>query len=118
MRKREVRIQFRLSDKEATKFDDIVKKSGLTRSAFLRCLIRGLVPIELPPPDYFAFVREMHAIGNNLNQIAAKAHVLGVFDADRYDEVHREYLETMMTIMRAVLQHKEFDRWLPSECEE
>ncbi|MFR1166262.1 MAG: plasmid mobilization relaxosome protein MobC [Adlercreutzia equolifaciens] len=29
--------------------------------------------------------RELHAIGNNLNQIARKAHALGTVDAARYD---------------------------------
>ena len=113
MRARDIRIQFRLSDKEAAAFDGIVEKSGLSRSAYLRCLIKGLVPVELPPPDYFAFARELHCIGNNLNQIAQKAHVLGVIDAKRYFEATRALEATTKEIWEAVYGHKEMDRWLP-----
>ena len=49
-------------------------------------LVNGFQPRELPPPDYFAMMRELYGIGRNLNQIAQKAHVLGVIDAQRYDE--------------------------------
>ena len=36
----------------------------------MRTLINGYVPKELPPPDYHSMMRELHAIGSNLNQIA------------------------------------------------
>jgi hypothetical protein len=40
----------------------------------------------MPPPDYYTMMRELHAIGTNLNQIAQKAHVLNAIDVKRYDE--------------------------------
>ena len=118
MRERNTRIHFRLSPKEAAAFDELVKKSGLTRSSYLRFLIRGLVPLELPPPDYHTFARELHGIGNNLNQIAQKAHVLGVIDADRYTDTAKTMEERTLQIMEAVFSHKEMDRWLPPQCGE
>ena len=66
--------------------DKKVKKSGLNREAYLRQLISGVVPRDAPPPDYYAMMRELLKIGNNLNQIAQKAHVLNVVDAQRYDQ--------------------------------
>jgi hypothetical protein len=54
-----------------------VKQTGLSREAYIRALINGYIPKPLPPPDYFAMMRELHAIGNNLNQLAAKAHATG-----------------------------------------
>ena len=113
MRKRDALCQFWLTKEEAAAFDELVKKSGLTRSAYLRFLIRGIVPIELPPPDYYTFVRELHGIGNNLNQIAQKAHVLGVIDADRYTDTAKKMEERTLQIMEAVISHKEMDRWQP-----
>ena len=74
MRKRNVAILFRLNKKEAEALDKKVKKSGLNREAYLRQLISGVVPRDAPPPDYYAMIRELHKIGNNLNQIAQKAH--------------------------------------------
>lgn len=84
MRKRNVHVQFWLDKKEAEAFNKKVKRSGLSREAYLRHLVNGLVPQDAPPPAYYDFMRELHRIGSNLNQIAQKAHVLGVIDERRY----------------------------------
>lgn len=84
MRKRNVHVQFWLDKKEAEAFNKKVKRSGLSREAYLRHLVNGLVPQDAPPPAYYDFMRELHRIGGNLNQIAQKAHVLGVIDERRY----------------------------------
>lgn len=76
MRKRNIAIMFRLNRKEAEALDKKVKKSGLNREAYLRQVITGIVPRDAPPPDYYSMMRELHKVGNNLNQIAQKAHVL------------------------------------------
>ena len=83
MRKRNVHVQFWLDKKEAEAFNKKVKRSGLSREAYLRHLVNGLVPQDAPPPAYYDFMRELHRIGGNLNQIAQKAHVLGVIDERR-----------------------------------
>ena len=84
MRKRNVCIRFRLTRDEADKLDAKIKKSGLSREAYLRQLIDGLVPQDAPPPDFFAMMRELHAIGNNLNQIAVCAHRQHSIKEDEY----------------------------------
>ena len=85
MIKRNVEIKVRLSRKEAETLNKRVKKSGISREAYIRHLVEGGVPREAPPPDYYAMMREIYAIGKNLNQIAQKAHVgklvLGHFSA-------------------------------------
>ena len=93
MRKRNVHVQFWLDKKEAEAFNKKVKRSGLSREAYLRHLVNGLVPQDAPPPAYYDFMRELHRIGGNLNQIAQKAHVLGVIDERRYDEEMRKFTE-------------------------
>ena len=103
MRNRNVHIQFWLNKKESQALDKLVKKSGLSREAYLRHLINGVVPQDAPPPDYFSMMKELHAIGNNLNQIAQKAHVLSVMDVRRYDENMRLFKEAVRTITNAVL---------------
>ena len=99
MRKRNVSIMFRLNRKEAESLDKKVKKSGISREAYLRHLITGVVPQDAPPPDYYSMMRELHKVGNNLNQIAQKAHTLNVIDVKRYDEVVREYEAVVKLIM-------------------
>ena len=103
MRKRNVHIQFWLDKKEAEAFQKKVKRSGLSREAHLRHLVNGLVPQDAPPPDYYAMMRELHGIGNNLNQIAAKAHTLNALDVQRYDENCRKLDEAIKTITAAVI---------------
>ena len=103
MRKRNIAILFRLNRKEAEALDKRVKKSGLNREAYLRQLINGLVPRNAPPPDYYSMMRELHQIGNNLNQIAQKAHVLNVIDVQRYDREVRKFRQAVEQITEAVV---------------
>ena len=110
MIKRNVEIKVRLSRKEAETLNKRVKKSGISREAYIRHLIEGSVPREAPPPDYYAMMREIYAIGKNLNQIAQKAHVLNVMDAQRYDAEVRKLEAAIKTITKAVV--------LPSTMEE
>ena len=105
MRKRNVPILFRLTKKEAELLDKRVKRCGLTREAYLRHLVAGFAPKEAPPPDYYSMMRELYGIGRNLNQIAQKAHALGVIDAQRYDtEARRPNGSRMQSSCR--------DRWM------
>ena len=103
MRKRNVAILFRLNKKEAEALDKKVKRSGLNREAYLRQLISGVVPRDAPPPDYYSMMRELHGIGNNLNQIAAKAHTLNALDVQRYDEACRKIDTAVKKITEAVI---------------
>ena len=103
MRKRNVPVMFRLNRKEAEVLDKKVKKSGLNREAYLRQLITGVVPRDTPPPDYYSMMRELHKIGNNLNQIAQKAHTLNVIDVQRYDGAMRMFEKTVKEITEAVI---------------
>ena len=56
MRKRNVHVQFWLDKKEAEAFNKKVKRSGLSREAYLRHLVNGLVPQDAPPPAYYDFI--------------------------------------------------------------
>ena len=103
MRKRNVHVQLWLDRKEAEVLQKKVKRSGLSREAYLRHLISGVVPREAPSPDYFSMMRELHGIGNNLNQIAQKAHTLNVMDVQRYDAACRQLENAICSITEAVI---------------
>ncbi|MDL2225039.1 MobC family plasmid mobilization relaxosome protein [Eubacteriales bacterium OttesenSCG-928-M02] len=75
----------------------------MSQSVYLRHLINGVVPNDAPPPDYFSMMRELHGIGNNLNQIAQKAHVLGAIDVQRYDENVKMLHQAIQAITKAVI---------------
>ena len=59
MRKRDNKIQFWLNLREVDLLDRKAKRCGLSRAALLRHLVTGFQPRELPPPDYFAMMREL-----------------------------------------------------------
>ena len=103
MNHRTIEIKVRLNRKEAEALNKRVKKSRLSREAYLRHLINGVVPRDAPPPDYFSMMRELHGIGNNLNQIAQKAHTLNVMDVQRYDTAVRQFEAAVRKITEAVI---------------
>ena len=103
MSKRNIEIKVRLNRKEAEVLEKRVKKSRLSREAYLRHLIDGSIPRDAPPPDYYAMMRELYHIGNSLNQIAQKAHVLNVVDVQRYDTATRQLEAAIQKITEAVI---------------
>ena len=103
MRKRSVFIPFRLTEEEAAKLNDLVKRSGLSREEYLRQLINGMEPREAPPTDYYRMMTELHQIGHNLNQIVRKAHTLNVIDVQRYDEAAAQFKKMVEEITEAVI---------------
>ena len=104
MRKRNNLIQIWLSDDELEKLRTQAAKCGLSRAAFLRQLICGFQPKELPPPDFYPMMRQLYYCGNNLNQIARKAHTLGVIDAEKYDEAIISFQETVRNLNRVICE--------------
>ena len=70
MRKREKFIGLWLSDVEYKHLLKQCNLSGLNTSALLRRSIMGVNIQSHPPDTYAALLRELSAIGNNVNQIA------------------------------------------------
>ncbi len=80
MRKRNVQILFRLNE-EAEYLYNLVEKSGRSKEALLRSMVMGYRLCEKPDPEFYKIMRELSAIGNRINQLAAKANALGFVDA-------------------------------------
>ena len=70
MRKREKFIGLWLSDAEYSHLLKQCTLSGLTTSALIRHSIMGMNIQPHPPDTYAALLRELSAMGNNVNQIA------------------------------------------------
>ena len=82
MRKRNNLIQIWLSDDELEKLSTQAAKCGLP------------------------MMRQLYYCGNNLNQIAKKAHALNVIDVQHYDEVVNLFRQTVQEISNAVISPK------------
>ena len=103
MRNRNVKIQVLRRKKEAETLQNKAKRSHISVAAYLRHLINDLVPQESPPLDYYAMAQQLYRIGNNLNQIAQKAHTLNVIDVQRYDTAVTQFEAAVKEITEAVV---------------
>ena len=110
MRKRDVHVQLWLNQKEAEALTRNAERCRLSQSAYLRHLIMGYAPCEAPPPDYHAMMQQIYHVGRSLNQIATKAHVLNVIDAQRYDESVRMLEDTILKIEDAVIVPQKMEK--------
>ncbi len=103
MAEKKVEIKVRLTPKEAARLQTLVKRSGLSREAYLRHLINGVVPQEIPPPDYYAFMERLYQVGNLLEQISRQAQNLGVVDTSQYEEAVGQFHQLVEDITAAVI---------------
>ncbi|MDL2217888.1 MobC family plasmid mobilization relaxosome protein [Christensenellaceae bacterium OttesenSCG-928-M15] len=102
MRKRNIPMRVWLNEKEyadLTRKSDIVKMS---RSSYIRTLISGHIPREPPPMEFHNLMRELRAIGNNMQQIAARANKTGYIHAEDYTANAKALKELTLSIYEAV----------------
>lgn len=104
MVKRNIKVTFRLNAKEQQRLKKNVRKSGLSQETYIRTLLDGYAPKEMPPLDYHAMMRELNAIGNSINQIAARANATGFFLAEEYAGYMREFRSAALAMQKAVTQ--------------
>jgi DNA invertase Pin-like site-specific DNA recombinase len=90
IQKREVHVN--LGDEEYSHLCAEAEKAGISKSEFLRCLIAEVDLKPRRPEQYIQIVRELNAIGNNLNQIARQANAFGL-SGDTLAECHRLLLK-------------------------
>ena len=85
-----IKKQFWLSEEDNNELKRKAKLANLPQSTLVRFLIRSYEPREQPSDRFYAAMREQYAIGNNLNQLVAKANALGFIDVPMLrDEVKR-----------------------------
>lgn len=108
--KRNIEIKVRLNRKEADNLFKRVKRSRLSREAYLRHLINDKIPQDAPPPDYYSMMQQLYRIGTNLNQIAQKAHTLNAIDVQRYDAAVHKFEEAVKQITEAVVSPRPIEK--------
>ncbi len=79
--KRTVKKQFWFSKSEAQDLQKKAKKTCLSEAALVRLLVRGYEPKERPDEKFYDVMRQLSAIGNNINQLSIKANALGFIDS-------------------------------------
>jgi len=74
MNKRNNRIWLRVSDEELEKVNNSSKKAGYSRGAYLRSIALKVVPREKPDEEFYAFMRMLSGLANNINQLVRHAN--------------------------------------------
>ena len=108
--KRTVKKQVWFSKTEAQDLQKKAKEACLSEAALIRLLLRGYEPREQPDSRFYDSMRELSAIGNNLNQLAAKAHSLGFVDAPMLAKEAERWHKFQSDIERFYLRPDQCDR--------
>lgn len=88
-RNRNTQLNIRLSESEMDKFSRNARRSGLSKSNYIRMLVNGYVPKESPPIEYNQLIRAM-------------ADVYSELKLQRADEAAKE-LQTAILKLQAAL---------------
>ena len=80
MSKRNIEKHILMNKAEAQDLQKKAKRACLSEGGLIRLLLRGYEPREKPDERFYDVMRELSAIGNNINQLAAKANALGFID--------------------------------------
>ena len=92
--KRTHEIKVRLNDEELAALNQIAHRAGCSRESVIRDAISGIQIRESPPLEYPLLIRDLRAVGNNLNQLAVLAHVHGFLNETQLHEYILELRET------------------------
>lgn len=80
MKNRTVDLHIRLTEEEVSELKHKAKMCRITQSALIRILLNGYEPRQAPDERFYEAMRQLSAVGNNLNQLARRANSLGLLD--------------------------------------
>lgn len=103
MRTRNIKKQIWINRDESILLKKKAKKVGLNESELLRSLIIGFEPREKPDDRFYDVMKEMAAIGNNLNQIARRANSLNFVDYPLYKKEADKWNQFIIKIKKEFL---------------
>ena len=109
MRKRNIDKHIWFSRAEAQELQRKAKKACLSEAGLIRLLIKGYEPKEKPDDRFYDVMRELSAIGNNINQLAAKANTLGFVDAPLLKSEAEKWNKFQSEIERRYLRPEKSD---------
>jgi hypothetical protein len=110
--KRTVKKQFWFTKPEAQDLQKKAKRTCLTEAALVRLLLKGYEPKEKPDEQFYHVMRELSAIGNNINQLAIKANALGFVDAPQLQKEAERWHRFQADVERQFLRPGQSDlKW-------
>ena len=107
MRSRPVQVKVYLNEEEYENLCSLCKKTNLKRGRLIRLLLEGYVPPQAPPVDYQKLIREVRAVGNNINQILFFINANGILNVP---DLNVE-LEKLREVEKFIREHYEVKRF-------
>ena len=112
MKNRTIKKQFWFSRDEAQELQKKAKKACLSEAGLIRLLLKGYEPREKPDERFYDVMRELSSIGNNINQLAAKANTLGFVDAPQLKKEAERWHKFQADVERTFLRPDKSDmKW-------
>ena len=112
MRKRNIQKIIRFNRDEARDLEKKAKKACLSEAGLIRLLVKGYEPKEKPDERFYDVMRELSAIGNNINQLAAQANTLGFVDAPKLKKEAERWHKFQADVERQFLRPDKCDmKW-------
>lgn len=110
--KRNIEKHILMTRAEAQDLQKKAKRACLTEAALIRLLLKGYEPREQPDERFYDAMRQLSAIGNNINQLAAKANTLGFVDAPALAKEAERWHKFQADVERAFLRPAQTDlKW-------
>lgn len=107
MKNRTVDLHIRLTEEEASELKRKAKMCRITQSALIRILLNGYEPRQAPDERFYEAMRQLSAIGNNLNQLARNVNSLGLLDGAEYKRQAKKLWSLQNEIEKEFLRPKE-----------
>lgn len=109
MMNRNKEIKVRLTEKELMMLNHYVSQTGLSREEYIRSLIKKAVPAHTPSAELVETIKQLRAIGNNLNQLAVIAYKTGSIDVMKYRNNYERLQDQILEILSIMNQSKELE---------
>lgn len=104
MSKRTIEKHILMTRAEAQDLQKKAKKACLSEAGLIRLLLKGYEPREKPDADFYEAMKELSAIGNNINQLAVKANALGFVDAPQLKKEAERWYKFQADMERTYLR--------------
>ena len=107
MRSRPIRLEVYFNEREHENLCRLCKETTLKRGRLIRLLLEGYVPPQAPPVDYKKLIREVRAVGNNINQILFYVNTNGILNVP---DLNVE-LKKLREVEKFIREHYEAKRY-------
>lgn len=97
------KLTLRLSPEELAILEGDAALTGMSKSNYLRMLIRGYLPRQTPPEPFHEAMEELRNISESMVQIARTAQVQGIADAQEYSAAAQRLFAMILGLERAAM---------------